>query len=240
VRTLLLSFLVLGLWVGLVFGESVLPLSAQAPSPAEVLNYLAEMGFSQEFTAALSAALLVGFQTGRATTTVTLLLLQDLAKIPKDQAEQTLEILRYALSQGFIVDTGLTGSSMMNEVRKLLALGRSGEEITRVLSLRLGFLLATRSILTRYGLILGSTASPDAPITPTDRLVLELAWACGDFILWEGGGPSDPRFLPFVQERLNRLCIVGVLPAEAGKIGAALTPEALQEIVRLAFQPERR
>jgi len=68
---------------------------------------------------------LVGFQTGRATTTVTLLLLQDLAKIPKDQAEQTLEILRYALSQGFIVDTGLTGSSMMNEVRKLLALGRS-------------------------------------------------------------------------------------------------------------------
>ena len=239
-RTLLLSLLVLGIWAGFVFGEAVFPLTAPAPSPAEVLNYLAEIGFSQEFTTALSTTLLLGFQTGRATTTVTLLLLQDLAKIPKEQAEQTLEILRYALSQGFIVDTGLTGSSMMNEARKLLALGRSGEEISRVLSLRLSFLLATRDVLGRYGLMPGSPASPDAPITPTDRLILELAWACGDFILWEGGGPSDPRFLPFVQERLNRLCAVGVLPAEAGRIGAALTPEILQEIVRLVFQPERR
>jgi len=230
----------LGIWKSFVLGEIVFPLTAPAPSPTEVLNYLVEIGFSQEFTTALSTALLLGFQTGRATTTVTLLLLQDLAKIPKEQAEQTLEILRYALSQGFIVDTGLTGSSMMNEARKLLALGRSGEEISRVLSLRLGFLLATRDVFARYGLMPGSPASPDAPVTPTDRLMLELAWACGDFILWEGGGPRDPRFLPSVQERLNRLCAVGVLPAEAGRIGAALTPEILQEIVRLVFQPERR
>ncbi len=239
-RIALLSLL-LGLCVTLALGEAVLPLSAPAPSPNDVLNFLSGMGLPPEFTASLCAALAAGFQSGRATTTVTLLLLQDLTKIPNEQAEGILEILRYALSQGFIVDTGLAGSSMMNEARKLLALGRSGEEVSRVLSLRLGFLLATRAVLAHYGLVSGATVAPNAPLTPTDRLILELAWAVGDFILWEGGNPEDPRFLPYVQGRLNRLAALGVIPsALAEGTAAALTPGILAEIARFAFQPERR
>ncbi len=239
-RVLPLSFLVLCLGTGLGFGQAVLPFSAQPPSPAEVLQALQALDFSPEFEATLSAAFLSGFRTGRATTTVTLLLLQDLSKLPKGEAEQCLEILRYALSQGFIVDTGLTGSSMMNEARKLLALGRSGEEIVRVLSLRLGFLLATRSVLVRSGLIPPPMLEPEAPAKPEDRVVLELAWSVGDFVLWEGGSPGDPRFLGYVQSRLNRLSALGVCPMEAGKVSALLTPAMLAEIVQLAFQPERR
>jgi hypothetical protein len=199
------------------------------------------MGFSPEFTQALSVALLASFNSGRATTTVTYYLFQDLARLPKDQAEQALEIIRYALSQGFIVDTGLAGSSMMNEARKLLVLGRSGEEIVRVLGLRLGFLVATRSVLTRYGLISLSEIGPGVPLTPVDRLILELAWAVGDFVLWESGALHDPRLFGFVQGRLNRLASLGVLsPDVTGRVAAALTPTILEEIVRLAFQPERR
>lgn len=240
-RIVLLSLLSFGLWVNAALGEAVLPMSAPAPSPNDVLAFLAGMGFSPEFTAALSTALAAGFQTGRATTTVTLLLLQDLTKIPKDKAEGILEVLRYALSQGFIVDTGLAGSSMMNEARKLLALGRSGEEISGVLSLRLGFLLATRAVLAHYGLVPGTVVGPEAPLTPTDRLILELAWALGDFILWEGGSPQDPRILPYVQGRLSRLAALGVIPsALAEGTAAALTQNILAEIARLAFQPERR
>lgn len=212
----------------------------RVPTPEEVLSFLRGMNLPPEFKAALAEALTLAFRSGRATTTVTLLLLQDLTAIPADKAERGLEIIRYALSQGFIVDTGLAGSSMMNEARKLLALGRAWEEIEYVLSLRLNFLLATRNTSARYGLIHFGKIGPDVPLSPSDRFVLEVAWAVGDFVLWEGGNPGDPQILSFVRERLNRLAAVGVLPADAAKLTAALTLEILQEIVRLAFQPAER
>lgn len=239
-RIFLLSLLLISL-AGSALPQAILPSAAPPPSPEEVLQFLEGMGFTPGFTAALSTALLSGFKTGRATTTVTFLLLQDLALIPREQAEEILEIIRYALSQGFIVDTGLTASSMMNEVRKLLALGRSGEEISRVLGLRLAFLLATRNVLLGHGLLPPSTPSPEAPLTPADRLILELAWALGDFILWEGGSPEDPRFLEYVRGRLNRLATLGVCPLDmAQEVSAALSPNILAEIVRFVFQSERR
>ena len=237
-RIALLSLLFLSLSLLAVSQGIAIPL--RTPAPEEVLGFLAGMNLPPAFKAALAEAFTSAFATGRATTTVTLLLLQDLTAIPPDKAERGLEIIRYAISQGFIVDTGLSGSSMMNEARKLLALSRTWEEIEYVLSLRLNFLLATRSTLARYGLIKLGKIGPDVPLTPADRLVLEVAWAVGDFVLWEGGDPGDPRILAFVQERLNRLCSVGVLPAEAAKLMAALTPEMLQEIVRLVFQPMER
>jgi len=237
-RIALLSLLFLALSLLAVSQGITIPL--RTPAPEEVLGFLAGMNLPPAFKAALAEAFTSAFATGRATTTVTLLLLQDLTAIPPDKAERGLEIIRYAISQGFIVDTGLSGSSMMNEARKLLALSRTWEEIEYVLSLRLNFLLATRSTLARYGLIKLGKIGPDVPLTPADRLVLEVAWAVGDFVLWEGGDPGDPRILAFVQERLNRLCSVGVLPAEAAKLTAALTPEMLQEIVRLVFQPTER
>jgi|GEM_PF-923528 len=237
-RIALLSLLFLALSLLAVSQGIAIPL--RTPAPEEVLGFLAGMNLPPAFKSALAEAFTSAFATGRATTTVTLLLLQDLTAIPPDKAERGLEIIRYAISQGFIVDTGLSGSSMMNEARKLLALSRTWEEIEYVLSLRLNFLLATRSTLARYGLIQLGKIGPDVPLTPADRLVLEVAWAVGDFVLWEGGDPGDPRILAFVQERLNRLCSVGVLPAEAAKLMAALTPEMLQEIVRLVFQPMER
>ena len=237
-RTALFSLLSLVLSLLAVSQGITIPL--RTPAPEEVLSFLWGMNLPPEFKTALAEALTLAFRSGRATTTVTLLLLQDLTSTPPDKAERGLEVIRYAISQGFIVDTGLAGSSMMNEVRKLLALGRAWEEIEYVLSLRLNFLLATRSTLARYGLIQLGKIGPDVPLTPSDRFVLEVAWAVGDFVLWEGGNPGDPRLLSFVQERLNRLCSVGVLPAEAAKLTGTLTQEILQEIVRLVFQPMER
>lgn len=238
-RIALLSLLFWAL--GLASLGQTFPLAQAPPTAEEVLTFLSGMGLSPEFTAAFSSALSAAFRSGRATTVVTLLLLQDLAKLPAERAEGVLEIIRYALAQGVIVDTGLAGSSMMNEARKFLALGRGCEEMERVLGLRLGLLLATRSALLRYGLIQLGPIGPETPVTPTDRLILEVAWAVGDFLLWEGGNPADPRFLGYVRERLNRLGAVGVLAAEeSGRIVAALTLEILQEIARIAFQPERR
>jgi len=237
-RIALLSLLFLALSLLAVSQGIVIPL--RTPAPEEVLGFLAGMNLPPAFKSALAEAFTSAFATGRATTTVTLLLLQDLTTIPPDKAERGLEIIRYAISQGFIVDTGLAGSSMINEARKLLALGRAWEEIEYVLGLRLNFLLATRSTLARYGLIQVGKIGPDVPLTPADRFVLEVAWAVGDFVLWEGGDPGDPRILTFVQERLNRLCGVGVLPADVAQLAAALTPEILHEIVRLVFQPMER
>ncbi len=211
------------------------------PTPEEVLQFLAGMNLSPEFRGALASVLAAGLATGRATPTVSLLLLRDLSSLPREAAERLLEPIRFALAQGFIVDTGLTGSSMMNEVRKLLVLGRRPEEIEGVLKTRLAMLLATRSVLTRYGLVHAPPLPPDKPLPPEERFVLEVAWGVSDFLLWEGGTLTDPRLRTFVQTRLNQLCAVGVLSAEQCSWSAtALTLEMFQEIGRLAFQPERR
>ncbi|MEN3010203.1 MAG: hypothetical protein ABDI20_04365 [Candidatus Bipolaricaulaceae bacterium] len=235
-RSALLSLIALG-----ALAQPVVLPSSPCPAPEEVLQFLLGMNLAPEFRAAVAGALSAGMATGRATPTVSLLLLQDLARLPREAAERILEVIRFALAQGFIVDTGLAGSSMMNEARKLLALGRKPEEIEAVLRMRLAVLLATRSVLSRSGVVAASPAPPDKPLPPEERFVLEVAWAVGDFVLWEGGSFADPRLFPFVQGRLNRLCSVGVLSAEqCQRSVVALTPEMLQEIGRLAFQPERR
>lgn len=216
-------------------------LLALASSPADVLNLLQGMNLSPEFTAALSAALTAGFSSGRATPANTLLLLQTLQKIEPEKAERILEIVRYALAQGFIVDPGPTGSSLVNEALKLFRFGRSAEEVEGVLSARVSLLVSTRSVLSRYGLITVGPVGPGVPLTPQDRLVLELAWAVGDLFLWKGRSPEDPQFLPDVQKEVNRMVGLGVVKKEAASpVLAALTPEMLQEIVRLAFPRERR
>lgn len=235
-RIALLSLLALA-----ALAQPVVVPAAPKPSAEEVLQFLAGMNLSPEFRAALASVLRAGLATGRATPTVSLLLLQDLAPLPREVSERLLEVIRFALAQGFIVDTGLSGSSMMNEVRKLLALGRQPEEIEAVLRVRLAVLLATRSVLLRYGLVATPPTPPDQPLPPEERFVLEVAWAVSDFLLWEGGAPSDPRLFAFVQARLNRLCSVCVLSEEQCQRNvASLTPEMVQEIGRLAFQPERR
>lgn len=235
-RTVLLSLA--AFWA---FGLAQLaPFAPQSCSPEEVLHFLSGMDLSLEFRASFAEALRAGLTTGRATPAVSLLLLQDLAALPKEEVEIILEPIRLALAQGFIVDTGAS-SSMMNEVRKLLAVGGKPADIEAVLRVRLALLVATRNVLNRYGVVLSPPASPDAPLRPEERFVLEVAWAVGDFVLWEGGTFADPRLFQFVQGRLNRLCSVGVLSPEVCKKGvAALTPQMLQEIGRIAFQPERR
>lgn len=236
VLVVLLSLVAFFAWAQPVIAPAV-----PSPAPEEVLVFLSGMSLSPEFRAAFASVLGPGLATGRATPTVSLLLLRDLAALPPGTAERLLEPIRFALAQGFLVDTGLTGSSMMNEVRKLLALGRQPEEIEGVLRIRLAMLLATRSVLSRHGLVASPPLAPDKPLPPEERFVLEAAWAVADFILWEGGTIADPRLFGFVQTRLNRLCAVGVISGEqCQRTLVALTLEMLQEIGRLAFQPERR
>lgn len=236
-----MPIVLLSLVAFLSLAQPVVVPSVPSPTPEEVLQFLSGMNLSPEFRAAFASVLRAGLATGRATPTVSLLLLRDLSALPREAVERLLEPIRFALAQGFIVDTGLVGSSMMNEVRKLLVLGRQPEEIEGVLRVRLAMLLATRSVLTRYELVASPPLPPDKPLPPEERLVLEVAWAVSDFLLWEGGTLADPRLLGFVQTRLNQLCAVGVLSVEqCQRSVAALTLEMLQEIGRLAFQPERR
>lgn len=212
-----------------------LPL-APAPSPAEVLAFLQTMAISPELKAVLTSLLGAGLVTGRATPQVALPLLRQLALRPPAQAEEALDVFRRALERGFIVDTGLTGSSLMNGVLKLLQMGQEWELVISNLRLRYSLLVATQTVLVRYGLVGLGARGPGEPLLPQDRLILELAWAVGDHLL---GQPREPMEA-FVRTRLVNLRGTVLLPAVVDQLLAALTPEMVQEIAVLAFQPERR
>ncbi|MFH1610112.1 MAG: hypothetical protein ABID40_05760 [Candidatus Bipolaricaulota bacterium] len=211
------------------------PLSPPPP-PGDVLAFLQTMEISPELKAAFAPVLGAGLTTGRATPQVSLLLLRQLAELASSQADEALAVFHQALERGFIVDTGLTGSSLMNGVLKLLQMGYPWEVVVSNLRLRYNLLVATQGVLLQYGIIGTGAQGPGGPLLPQDRLVLETAWAVGDFML---GQPREPMEA-FVRARLLNLCGSVFSKSTVDPLLAALTLELVQEIASRAFQPERR
>ncbi len=218
----------------------VVSVAAQYPlapaAPGDVLAFLQTMSISAELKAALLPVLGSGLATGRATPQVSLLLLRQLAELPASQAEEALAVFHQALDRGFIVDTGLTGSSLMNGVLKLLQMGHPWETVIANLQLRYNLLVATQWVFLKYGIIGTGAQGPGGPLLPQDRLVLETAWAVGDFVL---GQPREPMEA-FVRARLLNLSGSVLSKSTVDPLLAVLTGELLQEIAGGAFQPERR
>lgn len=209
------------------------------PLPGEVLAFLQTMAISPELKAAFAPVLGAGLATGRATPQVSLLLLRQLAELASSQAEEALAVFRQALERGFIVDTGLTGSSLMNRVLMLLQMRKPWEEVVLYdLGLRYNLLVATQIVLSRYGLVGAGPQGPSGPLLPQDRLILETAWAVAE--VWGPvmpGQPGEPMEA-FVRARLLNLRGSVLAPSTVDPLLAALTPELVQEIAsRGAFQP---
>ena len=229
-------------WVALLLVLLAMGAVAQVPSspppatPGEVLAFLQTMPISPELRATLSPVLGAGLATGRATPQVSLALLRRLSALPPFQAEEALTVFRHALERGFIVDTGLTGSSLMNSVLKLLQMGQPWEAVALNLRLRYNLLVAAQEVLLQHGIIGPGAQAPGGPLLPQDRLVLEVSWAVGDFMLGQPREPMDG----FVRRRLVSLSGTVLSEAVVGPLLAVLTPEMVREIERRAFQPEGR
>lgn len=206
------------------------------PLPGEVLAFLQTMAISPELKAAFGPALGAGLATGRATPQVSLLLLRQLSGLPPAQAEEALTVLHLALERGFIVDTGLTGSSMMNRVLMLVQMGRSWEVVVFDLELRYNLLVATQGVFLQYGIVGVGPQGPGGPLLPQDRLVLETAWAMAE--IWGTvlpGQPGEP-LEAFVRARLLNLRGTVLAPNTVDPLLAVLTPEMVQEIANRAFR----
>ncbi len=210
-------------------------LGVPATTSNEVLTFLQGMEISAELKGTLSPLLSGAFATGRATPHVSLLLLRQLSPRPREQVEEALTVFQLALAQGFIVDTGLTGSSLMNRVLMLLQMGQPWEQVVADLKLRYNLLVATRTVLLRYGVIGAFSRHVGEPLLPEDRLVLEVAWAVGDYL----GQPPGALEVQ-VRGRLMQLRGAVLAPAVVDPLLMVLCPEMVQSIVVLAFQPERR
>jgi len=213
------------------------PLSAPPP-PEEVLAFLQTMAISPELKAAFAPALGAGLATGRATPQVSLLLLRQLAALPPAHAEMALTVFHLALERGFIVDTGLTGSSMMNRVLMLVQMGKPWEVVVFDLDLRYNLLVATQVVFLQHGIIGVGPQGPGGPLLPQDRLVLETAWAMAE--IWGTvlpGQPGEP-LEAFVRARLLNLrgTVPVLAPSIVDPLLAVLTPEMVQEIANRAFR----
>lgn len=211
------------------------PLSPPPP-PGEVLAFLQTMAISPELKAAFGPALGAGLATGRATAQVSLLLLRQLSGLPPAQAEEALTVFHLALERGFIVDTGLTGSSMMNRVLMLVQMGKPWEVVVFDLELRYNLLVATQGVFLQYGIIGVGPQGPGGPLLPQDRLVLETAWAMAE--IWGTVLPGQPGkpLEAFVRARLLNLRGTVLAPTTVDPLLGVLTPEMVQEIVNRAFR----
>ncbi|MCX7750194.1 MAG: hypothetical protein N2320_01295 [Candidatus Bipolaricaulota bacterium] len=200
---------------------------APAPSVDQVLGFLQGMAISPELKAAVAPVLGAGMTTGRAGTRVALEFLGRLALLPRAQAEEALLLVHRALERGFIVD------GLMNEVLKVLQMGQPWEAVMTTLRVRFNLLLATQQVLLTHRVIGPGSQAPGGPLLEQDRLVVETAWAVGDWIL---GQPRD-TLESYVRSRLVRLRGSVLSPGVVDPLLAALTPELLGQIASRAYGP---
>lgn len=227
-RTFLAGLVLLAV-AGLASGQ--VPL-APAASPNDVLALLQSLSISPELKNELLEEVPSAMATGRLSPQVAVPFLQALSALPQTQIEQTLSIVREALGEKFIVDP------LLNETLKGLRLARPWPEVIGMLQLRLALLTATRTVLQAHGL-LPITPKGTSPF-PSTKLVLELAWAIGDY-LSSGGSPADGATMEsMVRKRLVRLRGTALPPEVVDPLIAVLSPALVQEIAGLALNPERR
>jgi hypothetical protein len=200
---------------------------APPPPPEEVLRFLQTMLISPELKAALAPVLGAGLATGRATSGVSLPFLRQLATVTPAQAEEALTIVHRALERGFIVD------ALMNDVLKILQMGQPWEAVTTNLWIHSNLLVVSQQVLIQYGIIGVGPQGPGGPLLPQDRLILEMAWVVGDFVLSQPRVPLEA----FVRSRFEKLRGVVLDPAIVDSLLAALTPALVEEIARRAYGP---
>lgn len=190
------------------------------PPVGEVLGFLQGMAISPELKAGLAPVLGAGLSTGRATTQVSLTFLRQLAGLAPAQAEEALAVIHRALERGFIVDR------LMNVVLKDLQMGQPWERVDTNLKVRYKLLVASQQVLVQAGIVGVGSQAPGGPLLPQDWLVLEMAWAVGDFHF------SQPRetLESFVRSRFLKLRGSVLDPSIADPLLAALTPELVQQI----------
>ena len=211
---------------------------APAVGPAEVLAFLQSMPIPTELKLDLTGEMTAAMAEGRLTPGVALPFLQECASLPPEQTEEVLLIVLHALAGEFIVDP------LLNEALKGIRLSRPWPEVTGILRLRLALLEATRDVLTGQRLVPespppGYRSTVPTP-SPSAKVILETAWAIGDFLI-AGGNPADGAGMEaLVRMRLTRLS-GSVLPSQVvNPLLAVLSPALMQEITRLALNPERR
>ena len=227
-RTLFAGLVLLAM-AGLVSGQ--VP-QAPAASPNDVLALLQSLSISPELKGELLGEVSSALATGQLSPGVAVPFLQALSALPQAQIEQTLNIVREALGEKFIVDP------LLNETLKGLRLARPWPEVMGMLQLRLALLTATRTVLQAHGLV-PITPKGTSP-SPSTKLVLELAWAIGDY-LTSGGSPADGATMEsMVRNRLVRLRGTALPPEVVDPLIAVLSPALVQEIAGLALNPERR
>lgn len=205
-------------------------LFAPAPSEADVLSFLQGMAISPELKVAVAPVLGAGLSTGRATTRVSLAFLQQLALLPRAQAEEALTVVHRALERGFMVD------ALMNDALKVLQMGQPWEAVMTNLKVRYNLLLATQQVLLGYGVIGVGPQGPGGKLLPQDRLVLETSWGVGDWVLGQPRETLDA----YVRSRL--LKVKGSVGKEqpdladlVDRLLSVLTPELVGQIASRAY-----
>jgi len=224
----------LGCWA---WGQ--VPLAPAVPAD-EVLQLVQGLAIPDDLKAQVQAELVAAMAEGRLTPGVAYAFLSEVQSLSPGEQTDAMAMLVHALQGGFILDP------LLNEALKGLRLNRPWPEVAGVLGLRINLLVAAQQVLGSQGLLASPaprygfrTTSASGP-PPTAKLVLETAWAIGDFLV-AGGSPAD--LIPMtslVETRLFRLRD-RILPAElVDPVLEALSPALIQEIVELALNPERR
>jgi hypothetical protein len=215
------------------------PLAPAVPAD-EVLQLVQGLAIPDDLKAQVQAELVAAMAEGRLTPGVAYAFLSEVQSLSPGEQTDAMTMLVHALQGGFILDP------LLNEALKGLRLNRPWPEVAGVLGLRINLLVAAQQVLGSQGLLASPapqygfrTTSASGP-PPTAELVLETAWAIGDFLV-AGGSPAD--LIPMtslVETRLSRLRD-RILPAElVDPVLEALSPALIQEIVELALNPERR
>ncbi|MGC9530022.1 MAG: hypothetical protein ACP5G2_05310 [Candidatus Bipolaricaulaceae bacterium] len=211
------------------------PFAPQA-GPEAVLALVDQLSLPAELKAQLAAAAGAAMSQGRLTPGVGVAFLERMHALPSGQAEPALRVVVDALAGGFLVDP------LLNEALKGLRLRRPWQEVVAVLRLRLALLEAARQVLAQQGVL--PRAAPtmggggSAPVG--DVLVLETAWAVGDFLLAEGTPDDGSGMAALLRQRLTSLRQTVLSPQEVDPLLAVLSPALAREIARLALDPERR
>ena len=206
----------------LVFAVGAMAQVTLSPPPAagEVLDFLQTMLICPDLRAKFAPVLATGLSAGRASSQYALPFLQQLSVQPSAQAEEALAVIHRALERGFIVDP------LMNDVLKGLQMRQPWERVKANLGIRYNSLVAAQHVLLQYGIIGIGPQAPGGPLLPQDRLVLEMAWAVGDYYFVQ---PQE-TLEAYVRSRLLKLRGSVLDTSVVDPLLAVLTQDLVQQI----------
>jgi len=206
----------------LVFAVGAMAQVTLPPPPAagEVLDFLRAMLISPDLKAAFAPVLGAGLSSGRASSQFALPFLRQLSAQPAGQAEEALGVIHRALERGFIVD------GLMTDVLKGLQMGQPWDRVRAKLGIRYNSLVAAQHVLLRYGIVGVGPQAPGGPLLDQDRLILEVAWAVGDYHFVQ---PQE-TLVEYVRARFLRLRGSVLAPSIVDPLLAVLTQDLVQQI----------